>query len=190
MQYLDPLIEAAQSWGRPLARVPGFAHALARWTDPLFPDETLAEPRLRVAACAISDIAWRDQDELRAVESFRRVAQFPFIGLDHTERIWLAAVIHARYAGRPNDPVLLASGLDPVALRRARTIGLAFLVAYRFSGSVPEILATSRLILRSGKVTLLVEAAARAPDSEALMSRLRLLAKAVGASEVAIEEGG
>ncbi len=68
--------------------------------------------------------------------------------------------------------------------------GWPFLVAYRFSGSVPEILATSRLILRSGKVTLLVEAAARAPDSEALMSRLRLLAKAVGASEVANEEGG
>ena len=189
-QYLDPLVEAAQSWGLPLARVPGFAYALAKWTDLLFPDETLAETRLRVAACAISDIAWRDQDELRAVESFRRVSQFPFIGLDHAERAWLAAVIHARYAGRANDPVLLAGGLDPAALRRARIIGLAFLVAYRFSGSVPEILTTSRLVLAPDKVTLQVDAAARAPDSEALMSRLRLLGKATGVSEVTIEEAG
>ena len=114
--------KGAQSWGLPLARVPEFALALAKWTDALFPDETASETRLRVAACAISDIAWRDQDDLRALESFRRVSQFPFIGLDHAERIWLACVIHARYAGRIEDKRIrdAVRMLSPAALRRAR----------------------------------------------------------------------
>ena len=79
----------------------GVRAALARWTDDLFPGETPADRRLRVAACALSDIAWRDHPDMRAVESFRRLLQFPFIGLDHAERVFLAAVIHARYAGPP-----------------------------------------------------------------------------------------
>ena len=59
-QYLDPLVEGAQLIGLPLARVPDFAPALASWTAELFPGETPAEARLRVAVCALSDIAWRD----------------------------------------------------------------------------------------------------------------------------------
>ena len=85
-QYLDPLIEGAQHIGLPLARVPDFAPALASWTADLFPRETHAEARLRVAACALSDIAWRDAPDLRAEESFRRLLQFPFIGISHGER--------------------------------------------------------------------------------------------------------
>ena len=72
-QYLDPLVEGAQLIGLPLARVPDFAPALAAWTADLFPAETPAETRLRVAVCALSDIAWRDAPDLRAEESFRRL---------------------------------------------------------------------------------------------------------------------
>ena len=65
-QYLDPLIEGAQLIGLPLARVPDFAPALAPWTAKLFSGETAADIRLRVAVCALSDIAWRDSQDLRA----------------------------------------------------------------------------------------------------------------------------
>src|SRR5919202_215097 len=80
--------------------------SLVAWTDDLFPGETPAEKRLRVAACALSDIAWRDAGGVQAADSFRRLVQFPFIGLDHPERVLLAATIHARYAGSPDDAVL------------------------------------------------------------------------------------
>ena len=127
-QYRDPLVEGAQLIGLPLARVPDFAPALAAWTANLFSGETPAEKRLRVAVCALSDIAWRDGPDLRAEESFRRLLVLPFIGLDHADRVFIAAVIHARYAG----------------------------------------------------VRLEVAAAARAPDSEVVLERLRLLASAIG----------
>jgi exopolyphosphatase/guanosine-5'-triphosphate,3'-diphosphate pyrophosphatase len=181
-RYFDPLVEGAQGWGMALARVPAFAPALVRWTAGLFPGEVPATTRLRVAACAISDIAWRDTDDFRAQEAFRRVAQFPFIGLDHGERLWLAAAIHARYAGRVDDPALAPAfaRIAPGLLRRARVPGSAFLVGYRFSGSVPEILESSRLTVERDRVVLQVGSAARGPDSEALMARLRLLARAAG----------
>ena len=98
-----------------------------------------AEARLRVAACALSDIAWRDAPDLRAEESFRRILQFPFIGVSHAERVFIAAAIHARYAGRPDAPWLkpAAGLLSAAALRRALILGRAMLLAYRFSGGVP-----------------------------------------------------
>src|SRR5919202_1990723 len=105
-RYLDPLVEGAQALGMPQSRVPEFAPALVAWTEDLFPGETAAEKRLRVAACALSDIAWRDAGGVQAAESFRRLVQFPFIGLDHPERVFLAGAIHARYAGSPDDAVL------------------------------------------------------------------------------------
>ena len=146
-RYLDPLIEGAQVLGVPLARVAGFGRALTRWTDDLFPGETASERRLRVAACALSDIAWRDHADLQGLESFRRLLQFPFIGIDHTERVFLAAAIHARYPGRLNDPRLEpAIGLlSPTARRRAQILGRTMLLGYRISGSVPEILEGARL---------------------------------------------
>ena len=187
-RYLDPLIEGAQLVGVPLARVPEFAPALAEWTADLFPGEEPSEARLRVAACALSDIAWRDAQDLRAEESFRRLLQFPFIGVDHAERVFVAATIHARYAGRPDAPWLQPAIelLTPERRRRAQILGRAFQLAYQFSGVVPAMLAGARLTLEPDRVRLEVAAAARAPDSEVVAERLRWLASAVGARRTEI----
>jgi exopolyphosphatase/guanosine-5'-triphosphate,3'-diphosphate pyrophosphatase len=191
-QYLDPLVEGAQLIGLPLARVPNFAAALAPWTAELYSGETPAETRLRLAICALSDIAWRDAPDLRAEESFRRVLQFPFIGVDHAERAFLAAAIQARYAGKPDAPWLTpAIGLlTPALRRRAQILGRAILLAYRFSGGVPAVLSSARLRIEPDTVRLEVAAAARAPDSEVVGDRLKLLANALGVrrSEIVVVE--
>src|SRR6202046_3377243 len=181
-QYLDSLSSGAQLSGLPLARVPDFAPELVSWTGSLFSDETTAERRLRVAVCALSDIAWRDAPDLRAEESFRRLLAFPFIGVTHPERVFIAAAIHARYVGRPDarwlsPPVRL---LTPADRRRARILGRATLLAYRFSGGVPAVLESARLRIDPDCIRLEVAAAARAPDSEVVSERLKLLASAIG----------
>ena len=191
-RYLDPLVEGAQLIGLPLARVPDFAAALAPWTAELFSGETPGETRLRLAVCALSDIAWRDAPDLRAEESFRRVLQFPFIGVDHAERAFLAAAIHARYSGKPDAPWLEpAIGLlTPPLRRRAQILGRAIRLAYRFSGGVPAVLASAKLRIEPDVVRLEVAAAARAPDSEVVGERLKLLASALGVrrSEIVVVE--
>jgi exopolyphosphatase/guanosine-5'-triphosphate,3'-diphosphate pyrophosphatase len=187
-RYADPLLEGAQALGSPTARVPGFAAALAHWTDGLFPAETPSERRLRLAACALSDIAWRDHGELRAQESFRRVLQFPFIGLDHPERAFLAATLHSRYVGSADDP-LVAPALALMSRnvrRRALILGRVMLLGYRFSGSVPGILASAHLRIENGAARLLLAEGARVPDSEVVQDRLNLVAAALGLARAEI----
>jgi exopolyphosphatase / guanosine-5'-triphosphate,3'-diphosphate pyrophosphatase len=189
-QNLDPLVEGAQSFGIPHARVPAFAPALVCWTDALFPDETPRERRLRVAACALSDIGWRDHASVKAAESFRRLIQFPLVALDHAERVFLAAVIHARYAGRANDPALAPAidVLPPSARRRALILGRVLLLGYRVSGGVPEILASAHLQIGADVVRLAISKVARVPDSEVVGDRLGLVASAVGVRRTEIVE--
>src|SRR5277367_96554 len=181
-QYLDPLVEGAQLIGLPLARVPEFAPELVAWTENLLSGESVGEKRLRVAVCALSDIAWRDAADLRAEESFRRLLEFPFIGVTHPERVFIAAAVHARYVGRPDAPWLSPAIklLAPSERRRAQILGRAILLAYRFSGGVPAVLESARLRIDPNCVRLEVTTAARAPDSEVVSDRLKLLASAIG----------
>jgi exopolyphosphatase/guanosine-5'-triphosphate,3'-diphosphate pyrophosphatase len=181
-QYRDPLLEGTQAIGLPTARVAEFAEALGRWTGELFPGETQDDRRLRLAVCTLTDIAWRDHDKVKAEESFRRLRQFPFIGISHAERAFLATAVMARYGGKPETESQseMAGMLSPSQLRRAEILGRAISLGYRFSASVPHILEESRVRIDADTVRLEVLNAERTPDSEAVQERLKQLAKVSG----------
>jgi exopolyphosphatase/guanosine-5'-triphosphate,3'-diphosphate pyrophosphatase len=172
--------------------VPAFGAALARWTDSLFPGETPADRRLRVAACALTDIAWRSHVDVQAEEAFHRLLQFPFIGIDHLERVFVAAVVHARYGGGAGDPATSAALdlLSPEQRRHARVLGCTLRLAHRLSGCVGAILETASLHVDAGRVRLEIESSAGIPDSDTLRSRLSDLAKALRAPNAEIVETG
>lgn len=178
----DPLLEGAQAIGLPGARVPAFAEALARWTDDLFPGETLADRRLRLAVCALTDMTWRDHDKVRAEESFRRLLQFPFIGITHPERAFVATAVMARYGGTLGGEMLtkISGVLGPSQLRRAEILGRVLSLGHRFSASVPRILDEARVRIDADAVRLEVLNAGRTPDGDAVLARLRQVAKACG----------
>jgi exopolyphosphatase/guanosine-5'-triphosphate,3'-diphosphate pyrophosphatase len=178
-RYHDPLLDGAQAFAFPNARIADFAPALVHWTDALFPGEAPEERRLRVAACALSDIAWRDHKAAQALQSFRRLVRFPFVGISHAERVFLAAAIFARYGGKVADPALEPeiSILATPLRQRAEILGRSLLLGYRFSGSVPDILLTSKLRIEAEGVWLEVVSDESVPDAEAVMSRLKMLAK-------------
>ncbi len=133
--------------------------------------------------------------ELRAEESFRRVLQFPFIGVDHAERAFLAAAIRARYAGRPDAP-----WLEPaISLLIAERGGARRFSAARCCSPTASPAACRRCSRARGcsieadSVALEVAAAARAPDSEVVGDRLKLLAAAIGVRRseiVALDDEG
>jgi exopolyphosphatase/guanosine-5'-triphosphate,3'-diphosphate pyrophosphatase len=189
-QYRDPLLEGAQAIGLPTARVPEFSAALARWTEDLFLGESQLDRRLRLAACALTDIAWRDHEKVRAIESFRRLLQFPFIGISHGERAFLAVTILARYGGNVDETVraMTRDLLSPSQLRRAEILGRVLLLGHRFSASVPEILEEARVRIGTSAVRLEVRNAERVPDSDAVQTRLRQLARVSGVERAEIVE--
>ena len=181
----DPLITGCRQLCREAARVPGFAEALERWTERLSMGESSARRRLRVAACALSDIAWREADDVKARHVFDRILRFPFIGVTHAERAFLAATVHARYGKPAGHDAMGLLGDEEAA--RAHVLGTAMLVGYRFSGSVPEILDHASLSVGEDVVTLLVDESTSVPDSDAVQSRLALLARAMGKERATVE---
>jgi exopolyphosphatase/guanosine-5'-triphosphate,3'-diphosphate pyrophosphatase len=191
-KYRDPLVEGAMAIGVPAARVPEFSAALARWTDDLFPGETQADRRLRLAVCALTDLAWRDHEKVRAIESLRRLLQFPFIGISHPERAFLAVAIMARYGGSVDETVrtTIRDLLSPSQIRRAEILGRVLLLGHRVSASVPEILDQVRLNIGANTVQLEVLSGERVPDSDAVQLRLRQLAKVSGVESAEIVVGG
>jgi exopolyphosphatase/guanosine-5'-triphosphate,3'-diphosphate pyrophosphatase len=82
--------------------------------------------------------------------------------------------------------------LTPAVRRRALVLGRAIRLAYRFSGGVPAVLSSAHLRIDPDRVRLEVAAAARAPDSEVVGDRLKLLAAALGVrrSEIVVVEAG
>ncbi|MEO8243647.1 MAG: Ppx/GppA family phosphatase [bacterium] len=185
-QYRDPLLEGAQAIGLPMARVPAFSAALGRWTDNLFPGETQSDRRLRLTVCTLTDIAWREHTKVRATDSFLRLLVFPFIGLSHSERAFISTAIYARYGGKVDTMVKEATEnlLTASEMRRADILGRTLLLAHRFSACVPEILQHSRLRIEADAVRLEILDTHDMPDSDAVQSRLRQLAKAIGVEEV------
>lgn len=191
-QFRDPLLEGALALALPQARVPAFTAALARWTDDLFPGETLSDRRLRLSVCALTDIAWRDHEKVRAIEAFLRLLQFPFVGLSHPERAFIATAVMARYGGTIDDRVRATTRtlLTASQLRRAEILGRVLLLGHRVSASVPDILAQVRVRLDSDAVRLEVRDPEQVPDSDAVQARLRQLARAVGVDGAEIVAAG
>ncbi len=184
-KFRDPLIEGALSLGLPNSRVPAFAEALGRWTDNLFPGEPQSERRIRLAICALTDIAWRDHQKVRAGDSFVRLLQFPFIGISHHERVFVATAIMTRYGGKPAKLDTSATDLlSPSELRKAEFLGRALRLGYRLSASVPEILRETRIAVEADRIRVEVGTALDAPDSDAVSERLAQLAKVFGMESV------
>lgn len=180
-RYRDPLVEGALAIGLPDARVPAFSEALGRWTDHIFPGEMDGDRRIRIAACALTDIAWRDHQKVRAAESFQRLLQFPFIGITHPERAFLATALMARYGGKPAKlDAPAAEILTPTEQQKAEVLGRTMLLGHRFSASVPDILEQAKLTIETDLVRLEIAGSANVPDSDAVQTRLAQLAKVLG----------
>ncbi len=133
----DPVLSAAEAVARREARFDDLGAALSAWTDPLFPEEDPAARRLRRAACLLSDIAWREHPDYRAVQAWLRILHLPFVGASHGDRVFLAYAVYSRYGGRSRakEVARYLTLIAPETAARARILGLAQRLAYTLSGA-------------------------------------------------------
>ena len=192
-RYLDPLVEGAQLFGLPLARVPALRAGLGALDRRAVPGRDAGRPppaRSPSARCPTSPGATTPTCGPRrasaACSSSRSSASTMPSASSWPWRSTPATPAAPTPAGwsRP-------SRCSPPSLRRrAMILGRALLLGYRFSGGVPEILAGARLHIGADIVRLEVGRAARVPDSEVVGDRLRLLATAIGVRRTEIVEAG
>ncbi len=116
--------------------------------------------RLLRAACLISDLCWKEHEDIRGEIGARRVLGLPVNCLSHKERIWLAIAIYHRYVGYKTNksrPPELSAILGCKRRLEATTIGLGLRFALIFSGGVPNCLEYLSLTNEVGVLTLRVK---------------------------------
>lgn len=178
----DPLLAGAVEFGAARSRSPGIGEAMAAWTEPLFLGENVNQRRLRLAVCALADTGWREHPGSRAREAFLRLAQYPFIGIDHAARAFIGQAIFTRYEGDPEDEDIrpLVRLMREPERRRSEALGAALQLGFRVSGGVPSLLADSRLERRQGELVLRLFDPVTAPPEDSVRARLDTLAQRLG----------
>ncbi len=179
-QGLDPLLAACADVAAANRRFGADGEEMFAWTSPLFAGEAAPRQRLRHAAALLSDIAWHEHPDYRAEQALRSVLYMPVVGIDHRERAYLAAILHARYGGGDNGAGVLYSLLEEDALASARIAGLALRLGYTLSGGVKGILARNSLQVENGALVLGLSAGGARRFGESVQRRLDALGRMLG----------
>ncbi len=187
----DPLIAFAVDYASMSSRSVAHSIELCAWTDALFgpggPSETVAERRLRHAACIMSDVAWRAHPDYRGEQSLAGVAYAAMAGIDHPGRIFLAMASYFRHAGPSGkaDEVAELSGalmplLPPRLLLRAKIVGAAVRTAHMLSIGRPGIIDEIPLVYQKDKLIIRLPRSYAALDGERLQRRFAALGELLG----------
>ncbi len=187
----DPLLAAAADFGAREGRFGDLGALLTAWTGPLFPEEDAACLRLRRAVCHLSDLAWREHSDYRAGQAVYRLLHYPFSGLDHEGRAFVAYAVFNRYGGAPKAPEAATARalLTTEAMGRARILGLALRLAYRLTGGTRALLESTQLVIEDGKLRLVLPSDGSVPYGEAVENRYKALAEACDAEPGGIVVG-
>jgi exopolyphosphatase/guanosine-5'-triphosphate,3'-diphosphate pyrophosphatase len=171
----DPLIEACIGVARAQSRDRIDGDRLAQWIAPVFGELPAKLRRLHGAAC------WAEHPDYRAEQAFTRSLRMPMGAIDHGERVFIAAALHARYGGAPDDPIKAATrpliGDDEAAV--ARALGLAVRLAYTLCGGALDLLADVALRRDAGVLVLELPASGSLFQGEAVERRLAALGRAL-----------
>jgi exopolyphosphatase / guanosine-5'-triphosphate,3'-diphosphate pyrophosphatase len=182
LQRLDPLITAARAEGARQGRFAEHGDMLFDWMDPLFHDEPAGDRRLRLAACLLSDIAWRAHPDFRPERGVDVALHGNWVAVTAAERAALACALHHCFGGDPDAPVMATLMLlaPPQLLARARAWGLALRLGQRLTGGTPIGLAASGL-QRDGEALVLHigQQHADLAGGDSVQRRLKLLGGAL-----------
>jgi exopolyphosphatase/guanosine-5'-triphosphate,3'-diphosphate pyrophosphatase len=171
LRALDPMIEGCAALGARQAIAEDLGHALEDWLKPIlsvlppaFSPER--DPMLMAAACRLADLGSRLHPDHRAHLVFEQVLRAPIAGMNHAERVFLAAAMFHRHTASQAipEPRVIGRLLSPDRLLRARALGAAMRLGCDLSGRSAALLARSSLKLVGGKLVLGAE-----PDAADLL---------------------
>ena len=180
----DPLIAACKAIAGGQSRFEPAGDRLEEWTLPLFPNLAPSQRRLHRAAAWLSDTAWGEHPDYRAEQAFTRSLRVPFAALNHRERVFIASVLHTRYGGGEDDPILAPTRalLGEEAAGAVKTLGLALRIAYTLCGGAVDLLSDAWLERADDRLVLEVPADDDLFVGETVSRRLEALARSLGAA--------
>jgi exopolyphosphatase/guanosine-5'-triphosphate,3'-diphosphate pyrophosphatase len=177
----DPLISACAEFAEAEGRFGDIGALLQDWIEPLFRRDKADRRRLRLAACTLSDVGWREHPDYRAEQVFTRILRLPISGIDHPGRVAIALAIYLRYGGDPGDRVIqpVLGMLAEEQRQYWEAVGLAMRLAYSLSAATPDLLRRTGIKVAGGKLRLRLDRADRLLNGEAVERRLEALHRAI-----------
>ena len=182
----DPLIAACRDLAETAVRFGLAGESLLEWTSPLFVDESAEEKRLRLAACLLSDIAWREHPDYRAEQAYDRVLRMPIADMNHPARAFLALALFVRYGGdfRAMIAAPMQMLLGEKGVRNAALLGMTLRLANFFTGGLPALLAGASLQVEDSDLVLQVNPEGKGLAGETVHEVLAALANLAGYNPV------
>lgn len=182
----DPLLIAAEELALLRSRSPQHSAELVAWTGAAFEAlgirESEAEARLRSAACLLSDIGWRAHPDYRGDQALAVITNTSLYGIDHPGRGYIATALYDRYGGLGESEARPAAEalVPPRLAERARTLALAFRVAYVLAPGIAGVLPRTRILREDDHLVLWLPEDLAALSGERPLRRLKALAKTAG----------
>lgn len=189
----DPLLDHCRKLGLAGARAPFNGDRLAEWAVEAF-DMPPASERLIRAAAWLSDMSGADHPDYRGQHAAARALHLASAGVGHSERVFLAAAVYARYHGFGMESALgrAAALLSAEDRRQATALGMAFRLAHAIEpgdgvdGS-GELRNAFRLKREPGRLCLTAENVDADILGETALRRLTSLAKALNVEAVVVD---
>ncbi len=190
-QAKDPLIAIAQDISAREGRFGDLGQQLFDWTTSLFGDEDEEARRLRLAACHLSDFAWREHPEYRAEQALFRILHHPFVGVNHSGRAFMAYAIFLRYGGalQSRRVASIQTLMKQKSIRRAQILGVALRMAFLLSGGMRGVLERTSLSVKGNRLNLVLPSDGSILAGDAVDRRLRALAEVLEVNKTGIVEG-
>lgn len=139
---------------------------------------------LSISASNLAEIGWFEHPDYRAETVFLRILRTTLVGLDHTDRAFIALAVASRHSAKGAE-FLDRHVSDPLPkedIAAARVIGLAMRLYYAMSGGAIAWADYTRLAQRGKKLTLHLSEEAQDFVGDQVQRRLNSLAKQLGCS--------
>ena len=156
-----------------------YTRELFEWMTPLFDEqETHSMRRVRMAACMLNHLAMNIQRSNRAEWAYHHVLHASIRGLEHQERVALAAALYHRYRPNMSDEFGSYSLLDDKWKSWAMLVGATMRMGYMLSGGSPGNLGKTQLRLDDDRPKLRLSSSMKPLQGETLDKRKETLSHA------------
>ncbi|WP_366556781.1 Ppx/GppA family phosphatase [Aquibaculum sediminis] len=184
----DPLLVAVRDWASSDGRFGDLGQEITAWAAPLFPEESEAQARLRLATSHLSDIGWRYHPDYRAEQTLLRILRAQEFCVEHDERAFIGLALYHRYGGEKSKRVLKGpqSLLGSARSKEAEILGRTLRIAYLLCGGAVEMLLRCRLERSAEQLILRVPEDAPVPPGATIEKRLSSLASSLKLSEARV----
>jgi exopolyphosphatase/guanosine-5'-triphosphate,3'-diphosphate pyrophosphatase len=173
----DPLLASCDMLRNNQMGQARYARELFEWMSPLFRDESDDERRVRMAACMLNHQALTIQSANRPAWAYHHILHSSIRGMEHEERVMLAASVYHRYRSIMKDSFGSYQLLDAYQASWARLVGTAMRLAYTLSGGSPGNLPQTQLRLEKDRPQLRLSPPLKPLQGETLDKRKEVLSE-------------